>query len=280
MNCKNFPVDCHLHTKASHDSAEEPANIVRTAFRLGLKGITVTDHVDIGTEGDAFLSPAYESYRLYCGEFKEALENEEGAEGFEMLMGTEIGESVRNRKAAEKLIGDIPFDAVLGSVHKVYIDGKDFCFSNYRFSDLPEDLVRRVVKQYYIDVLETAKYSDIDVLAHINLINRYERKANKHDVYDEELGPVIREILKTLIRRNIALEVNTGVVCWGIILPETDILKVYREMGGSLVTFGSDAHAATGLGQGFEISRSMLAEAGFEKAYYFKQRKPVSYNIC
>lgn len=272
-------VDCHVHTKASHDSVAEPRDIVNSALDFGLKGFLISDHVDTGVTGTSFLDPAIQSFKNYCEEFPRYLNESEHPLGFEMLFGVEIGESIRNPEACEKLINMLPFDAVLGSVHKIYIDGRDFCFSDHKFSELPAAFVRRVVVQYYKDVLETAKNSDINILSHLNLINRYEWAPGKQDILDEELSPVINEILDTIIRRGIALEVNTFVADKGMLMPGDVVLNKYKEKGGKLITLGSDSHCAANLGKEFPAMKKSLKAAGFDQAVYFKKRKPVFYDL-
>lgn len=267
-------IDCHVHTKHSHDSMAEPPLIIAAAMNKGLTGLMFSDHVDIGVEGDAFLQPAYGCYGSFCEE-KQRLEDE--GSGFMLAIGAEIGESIRNQAVCARLIGDIPFDAVLGSVHKVYLDGKDFCFSNYRFSELPADLVRRVVVQYYCDVLRTAEESDIDILCHLTHINKYEMAPQKEDINDPELGEIIRETLRTIIRRGIALEINMSWFEKGMFAPDANVLRVYRSMGGELVTFGSDAHVPENVGKGFREAAEILKNVGIKHACYFKKRQPVRY---
>ena len=276
---KTSLIDCHVHSKSSHDSWAEPSDIVRETLKNGFLGAIITDHVDIADEGTECLFPAYDSYRNYCSDVKKVIEAEGAYDGFILNIGAEIGESIRNQKACEKLIKELPLDSVMGSVHKIYIDGRDFVFSDYKFPELPEDFVRRVVVQYYKDVLETAKTSDIDILCHLNLINRYELKFFKQDIFDDELGEIIREILAVIIRRNIALEINGSRYSYGAYMPGPELLKIYKSMGGKLITYGSDAHTAETVGQGFDGARKMLLELGFDKLYYYSGRKPVAYDI-
>ena len=112
--------DCHLHTKSSHDSTEEHSAIIKHALEEGLAGYMVTDHVDIlRAEGEAFLSPAYDSFenysRLVSSGYEGTLAEVKGNEAplLEIRFGVELGDSIRNKKASAKLIADLPFDAVL-----------------------------------------------------------------------------------------------------------------------------------------------------------------------
>ncbi len=271
--------DCHLHTRSSHDSEADPLKIAESAFSKGLYGFCFTDHINIGVEGEKFLNPAYSLHDDYLNLLKDPFVRNIPDHENRILLGLEVGESIRNPEAVAKMISDLPLDMVLGSVHKIYIDGEDFCFSDHLFRELPPDFVRRVVKIYYEDVLETAEKSDIDVVAHLNLINRYELDFTKRDLFDPELGHVIRDILAVIIERDLALEINASRYKFDFFMPGLDVFKEYKKMGGRLVTLGSDAHSPENLGQGFEKAREILLEAGFKDACYFRNRKPVPYAL-
>ena len=52
-------------------------------------------------------------------------------------------------------------------------------------------------------------------------------------------------------------------------------MKLYREQGGEVLTFGSDAHCAEDLAKGIAEGVELAKAAGFTRACYFVQRKPV-----
>ena len=91
----------------------------------------------------------------------------------------------------------------------------------------------------------------------------------------------IRRIFRVLIKRNIALEINTS--CVGSFydewLPARDIVELYIQMGGSLITLGSDAHKSEKIGTGFEDVKAYLRQKGIDPLVYYKQRKPQFYKI-
>lgn len=55
--------------------------------------------------------------------------------------------------------------------------------------------------------------------------------------------------------------------------PAPSILKRYREMGGELITVGSDAHTQEYMGYGFEQARELLKSCGFRYYTVFHHRK-------
>ena len=88
-------------------------------------------------------------------------------------------------------------------------------------------------------------------------------------------------ILSEIIRRGIALEVNTSCLDSGYdaLMPDVDILKRYKQLGGYLITVGSDAHTAQRVAYGFEKTRAILRELGFRNIFYYRKRIPIPQSI-
>ena len=83
----------------------------------------------------------------------------------------------------------------------------------------------------------------------------------------------ITEILKEIIKKCIALEVNTSSYSsLNDSMPCKDILKKYFDMGGYLITLGSDAHIAENASYCFDKAMETLKEIGFKNIYYYKNR--------
>ena len=91
----------------------------------------------------------------------------------------------------------------------------------------------------------------------------------------------IEAILRIVVKRHIALEVNTSGIgsFYGEYMPYASILRKYREMGGYLITLASDAHTADRTGNGFDDAVRMLKDLGFTNAYYYKKRMPIPYAL-
>lgn len=88
---------------------------------------------------------------------------------------------------------------------------------------------------------------------------------------------MLDEILLTAIRKNKALEINTKslVIGMGDSSPGKDVFKRYRELGGTLVTLGSDAHFPERIGACFDIAGEILKEAGFRYYCVYKKHQPI-----
>ena len=84
-----------------------------------------------------------------------------------------------------------------------------------------------------------------------------------------------------LIRHEKCLEVNTAGLKYGLghPNPEESVLRRYRELGGTLITIGSDAHRPEHIAYDFEKAEDILRSLGFQSYTIFRQRKPVQISL-
>ena len=96
-----------------------------------------------------------------------------------------------------------------------------------------------------------------------------------------EYGDDIDVILKLLIDNEKALEVNTGGFNKGLDHPNPreEILKRYKELGGELITIGSDAHRPEDIGFAYDRTEALLKDLGYKYYAVYKQRLPEMYNL-
>ena len=82
-------------------------------------------------------------------------------------------------------------------------------------------------------------------------------------------------LLKLLIENGKGIEINTaGIAKIGFPHPHIDALKLYKELGGEIITVGSDAHKKEDIGFGFDVANDLLKQIGFRYYTLFKERKP------
>ena len=93
----------------------------------------------------------------------------------------------------------------------------------------------------------------------------------------EKVKPIITEILKTVIADGKGIEVNTSNHRYGIadMTPSRDILKLYRELGGTIITIGSDSHKKEHLGAYIDWAKEELRKLGYTQFCTFEKMKPV-----
>jgi histidinol-phosphatase (PHP family) len=124
-----------------------------------------------------------------------------------------------------------------------------------------------------LDNLQTD--ADFDVYGHIDYVVRYGPNKNRFYTY-EKYSDVIDEILRTLIARGKGIELNTAGFKYGLGHPNPteEILARYRELGGEILTIGSDAHAPEQIAYDFAKVTEILRQAGFRFYTVFTARKP------
>ena len=103
-----------------------------------------------------------------------------------------------------------------------------------------EQVYRRYLEEIYTII---RSFNDFDVLGHLGYIRRYvpyDIKAMPFKNYDD----IIEAILKWLIEHGKGIEINLSGYTYrlGSAIPEADIVKRYKELGGEIITLGSDAH--------------------------------------
>ena len=117
---------------------------------------------------------------------------------------------------------------------------------------------------------------DFDVYGHLDYVVRYcpsGEKIFRMSDYKE----VFEQIFKKIIPKGKGIEINTGSLYKNMSYahPHMDILKLYKDMGGEIITVGSDAHKPEYLCYDFETyARDALTSLGYRYYCTFKNRKP------
>ncbi len=262
--------DSHVHTRCSSDAVDTSFAVCESAVERGIFALTITDHC----ECNAFRRGGYDrSVPLSCAETEKAAAAFAGR--LRVLCGIELGEPLQELSAAEQALGCGQFDFVLASVHNVR--GKeDFYSLNYADEDV-DDLLAR----YFGELLETVEWGRFDSLAHLTYPLRYMAGKSHIPINMGKWSGSVDGILKALIRKQKALEVNTSGLRQeiGATLPDLPILRRYRELGGELVTLGSDAHRREDVGAGIEAGLDVLRKAGFQNFAVYVAHEPKIYPI-
>lgn len=269
MNLQNLS-DYHIHSRFSSDSDESPEEIIRTAIALGLKEICFTDHMDLDyPEQDGKGNPLFvfdtEEYFDTLLPLKEKYRNR-----LTIRLGIELGLMPELSERNEAVARSCPFDFIIGSTHLV--DGQDPYYPRFWEGRKTEEVIRH----YFETTHENIKaYADYDVYGHLDYITRYvPDKAYRYDCH--RFMEVIDAILKDIIHSGHGIELNTSPFGKGLSDPNPcrEILLRYRELGGEIITLGSDAHEARNIGGGFDRARDILTDCGFKYYAVFTRRRP------
>lgn len=268
--------DMHTHSKNSHDSQCEISDMAEAAQMRGLAGFAVTDHCDI---------EYYETQDLH-GTAKNSIADAEKANkefGIKILKGIEVGEATWNKELADNIVQSYDFDVVIGSVHAAKYAGYEMPYSLIDFGEMGKESAKKYLDRYLDDMYEMTECFDFDILAHLTCPLRYMNGKYELNIDSRPYESKIKKILERIIEKGIALEINTSNICEGgkycEFMPEEWIMKMYAELGGYLITVGSDAHIAQNSANAFDKAYEMLKRNGFKKAYFYEKRTAKEYEI-
>ncbi|MBS6397330.1 MAG: histidinol-phosphatase HisJ family protein [Clostridiales bacterium] len=269
--------DYHVHTYYSDDSVYRMEDVVRDAIQMNMDELCFTDHVDYGIKEDwdcgheiRFRGSeplANVDYPRYMAEIKEL--RQKYADKISIKTGMEFGIQVHTVPLYEKLFKQYPFDFIILSVHQV--EDKEFWTQDFQKGRTQKEYNER----YYQELLELVRtYKNYSVLGHLDLITRYDLSG----LYPfDKIKPILTEILKIVIADGKGLEVNTSSHRYGLsdMTPSKDILKLYRELGGKMITIGSDSHKKEHLGAYYAETINALRGLGFNSFCTFDNMQPI-----
>ena len=254
-----------MHTGHSDDCDIPIADMIEAAIAKGLERIAITDHMDPFFPGNPF--PFYIDMPTYTKSLDEMVAKY--SDKIRIAKGIEIG--LQNGKAldvCEEIVSGYDFDFVIAGVHsteKMPIHIEEFILGK---------TLEDVIDEYYTELYESIKkYKNYDVLAHLNVIDRY----TDGFATEEQYMPYVDEILKLAISDGKGIEINTSSYRYGlgdITTPTQAILNKYVELGGEIITIGSDAHKPDAVGSYIEKGEQMLLASGLQYVATFMERKP------
>ena len=264
MKYKNF-YDLHTHSEHSFDGNNSCTLMCESAVNLGLKGLAITDHCEIDSKDcdfDNLCDNQFFDTTKVRDIFKDKLT---------VFRGIELGQSIYNKPLAESILEKYDYDFVLGSVHNLE-NMEDFYFLDYNNYDV-DDLLKR-----YFDALkELCLWDKFDSLAHLTYPLRYITGKYKIEVNLSKYSEQIDEILTIIIKNNKALEINTSGYFNELkdILPNAQIVRRFKELGGKYITIGSDSHFYDKIGFGIEQGMTAAKECGFDYITVYHKRTPI-----
>ena len=258
--------DCHLHTEFSADSEAPVREMIEEAIKKGLDAICFTDHDDYGFEAEGI--GALKNPAEYIHTLQEL--REEYRDKIEIRIGVEIGMQPHLGVHFKELVRDNPFDFVIGSTH--IVDGKDPYFGEM-FDEMSDEEVYRHTFLHMAECMR--EVPDFDVVGHMDYIVRYGTKKTK-SFSSTRLSDEIDEVLKTAVEMGKGIEINSvGLKYLGYCHPHKDILKRFRELGGEILTIGSDAHQPEYIAYRFPEVLEVIESCGYKYYTEFVSRKPV-----
>lgn len=265
-------LDCHNHSCQSPDGVNTPREMVERAIELGIKYYALTDHLEINKFYDEeFL---YEEPVRQSSEIVPALKSEY-KDKIRMSYGVELGQPLQNMSLTQRMLETYNFDYIIGSLHMC--NGWD----DFYLLDYSKVSADKLLDLYFEELLEMARWAKFDILGHLTYPLRYIVGESKIKIDMTKHLSIIKEIFTAVIKNDMGIEINTSGLRQqiGEALPSEYYIELYKNLGGKILTIGSDAHCVEDLGKGVAQCTAMAKKVGFNQLAFYEHRKPIFINI-
>lgn len=267
--------DYHLHSYFSGDSETPMEEMIKKGISLGLTSMCFTEHMDmdyvyIKPEEQGIFELNTDSYLYELATLKSKYEGQ-----IKILFGVELGVQPHLRRELALYAKSFPFDFIIASSH--LCNGKDPYYPYFYERRSDEEAYR----EYFTSILGNLKaFNNFDVYGHLDYVVRYGKTKDAEYSY-EKYQDILDQILETLLEKEKGIEINTGAISYQLkdLNPCTGIIRRYRELGGEIITIGSDAHDPDNIARGFDRAASLLTECGFKYYATFENRMPEFHRI-
>jgi len=259
--------DYHTHTSFSDDSKQDMEESILEAIRLGIDELCFTEHHDYLVEKPSHLTDL-PRYHQTLSQFKEKYKHQ-----IRLKFGAEFGMQRHTINDYRADIACYPFDFILLSSHQ--IDDLEFWINEYQEGKTQYEYNHG----YYQAILDViTEYKDYSVLGHLDVIKRYDRQGI---LDDKELEEIIKKVLRQVIEDDKGIEVNTSSYRYNLpdLTPSRQILTWYRELGGKILTLGSDSHKKDDLAEHFDKVTEILLDLGFESFCTYDKMIPTFHRL-
>ncbi len=266
-------IDLHMHTSSSFDGNFSAAEMTESAIAHELAIIAFTDHFDVDFYERHNLAVRQQtSYEDICSA-REKYSNE-----ISILRGIEMGQPTYDAVLTEKSLARYEYDFVIGSIHNPRNQPD---YGDFDYAALSQSEIYAMLDNYFEEELLLAEWNGFDTFAHLTYPMRYIVQAGRKDIELDRYGDITDKIFKTLVENGKALEINTSGLRQpiGKTMPTENYVRRFRELGGELLTLGSDAHFTDHTGADIDEGYAIAERCGFEYVTYFKDRKPVQVKI-
>jgi len=269
-------IDYHTHTNYGWDAKYPMEEMITNAISMGISELAFTDHVDPAFENGVPTGQFrhFIDWEKYINEFNTLKEKYKGK--IRLVLGVEISIEPISKHITEAFLASWPFEFVIGSMHDV--NGIDMFYPAFYEGKTK----RQAYEEYFINMKNTAQtVNGFHVFGHLDYVERYGAYEDRTLVY-EEYADMIDSVLRAIIQNGKGIEINTaGGKHFNnpgpndIAHPRFKILKRYKELGGEIITMGSDAHSPERIGHNFTQAKHCLLAAGFKAMTVYRQGKPV-----
>lgn len=248
---KRYYADYHLHSKFSFDSKESIENICIRSKEMGLNEICLTEHFSMNEVNVSYGFLDFDKYIEEINKFNTFSKN-----NIKIKVGLEIGEGHLRIKEINDYLEGKNVDFIIGSLHRINDIGI--------IQHIEKQDINKVYEDYFMELYKLADIGEYDVLGHLDLVQRYSWSKYAKYKYNN-YSDLIDLILRKVIERGKGIEVNTSIMkLHNEFMPKIEIIKRYKELGGEIITVGSDAHKCDRVGEGISVTYELLRDAGFK----------------
>ncbi|AFS77993.1 histidinol-phosphatase HisK [Gottschalkia acidurici 9a] len=258
--------DFHVHSNFSGDCEYSMEEMVKGAIKNNIKMMSFTDHMDhdYGNCEVDFIFEV-EDYLKHFNKVKDSFKND-----IELLTGVEIGMQPHLVTKIYDLMPLDVFDFIIMSIHTA--KGSELHEGDF----YKNKSASKAYADYYEDLYTcVSNFDNFDIVGHVNIIDRYTNFLKNPEIEFNEYKDLLIEVLKKIISKDKGIEVNTSGIRYGLgaFHPNVEILKLYKQLGGEIITFGSDSHTPKDLGFMYADVLNLLRDLDFKYITTFKERK-------
>ena len=268
-----YLADYHTHTRISPDAGRSMTEMAEAALRAGMDEVCFTDHMEpVAWNGRDPIE--FYDWGALSKEFREA--REALGDRIQLRLGIELGEAVLDLpRTAELLKGAPELDFIIGSTH---ILSERFGFVDmYFFHPEDEEEALLGIGDYLGLVRQTVEWGQFDVLGHLTLPLRYLNENQGFHLSFDPFEAEVEDILRTVVQKGRGIELNTN--RGNTPLPDEKWLRMYRDLGGEIITLGTDAHTPEFAGCAVRERQELLRRCGFTRFCTFERRQPIWHNL-
>ncbi|RBW68868.1 histidinol-phosphatase HisJ family protein [Bacillus taeanensis] len=262
-----YLMDYHHHTNHSFDSKASMEEVCENAIKKGIKEICFTEHFSVNPLAPTYGHIDFDKYFNEITQCQEKFHNQ-----LIIKAGIELCEPHLLKEQYDEVLKPLNLDFILGSVHNIenqklrkYLENKEG---------------NKAYMGYFEEVYKLVCTADIDILAHIDLLKRY--AITTYGIYNfHDFKELLEAILKKAIERNIGIEINISGLRGSLkqTLPSIDVIRFYKELGGEILTIGSDSHSPQSVGADLHEAAAMAKECGFNHIFKYENRKPIAVEL-
>lgn len=255
--------DFHTHSNNSFDSKESLEDMCVYAIEKGIKHIAFTEHFCLNNIRKTY---GYMNFQKFNKDIEEA--KAKFSKELNIYKGIEVCEPYIMKEGYKNVLENIYVDVILGSVHNINNMGLRDLIMNYDYKEAYE--------LYFQEVYNMARNADFDIVAHIDLLNRYTYKTIGTYDFNGNMD-IIEEIFKIIIEKGKGIEINTSVFRGREDNRDNSLklIKLYKALGGEIITIGSDGHKVEDVGQYCREALEIIKEFGFKYIFTFKERHAI-----